>query len=243
MKKGMITKIGSGIAAFFLLLGVAWEILYVGIMNADFLGKAQDKEQIALRLQMSVEDIDRATGFVLDCAKGKGNGDNITVIAGGQRTGFLNKREQEHMRDIASKIKTLSGCVKIISFGTALIYGWLIYQKNWKEMCKAFLYAEVVAVCSIFTLGFWISQHTVAVVNQFHRIFFNNGLWILNPATDRLIWIFPMKYFADAVICLGAGMGVFAALCTACILFALKKDEDKIRQKILPKRRNKNGVL
>lgn len=34
----------------------------------------------------------------------------------------------------------------------------------------------------------------------FHKIFFSNNLWILNPETDRLINIVPEPFFIDTSI-------------------------------------------
>jgi len=46
--------------------------------------------------------------------------------------------------------------------------------------------------------GFWV---------QFHHLFFNNDLWLLNPETDILIQMLPQQFFYDLVVRI---LGMFA---------------------------------
>ena len=51
----------------------------------------------------------------------------------------------------------------------------------------------------------------------FHHIFFDNDLWILNPATDRLINIVPEPFFIDTALNIAVifalSLGVLLAGC------------------------------
>ena len=46
----------------------------------------------------------------------------------------------------------------------------------------------------------------------FHHIFFDNDLWILNPATDMLINIVPEGFFMDTAARIGALYAILVAL-------------------------------
>lgn len=46
----------------------------------------------------------------------------------------------------------------------------------------------------------------------FHRIFFNNDLWILDPATDMLINIVPEPFFMDTALRIGILFAVMTLL-------------------------------
>jgi len=50
-------------------------------------------------------------------------------------------------------------------------------------------------LCSVFLLG----DFSASFFN-FHLVFFDSSTWMLNPDTDRLIQIFPEKFFYDAAV-------------------------------------------
>jgi integral membrane protein (TIGR01906 family) len=45
---------------------------------------------------------------------------------------------------------------------------------------------------------------------QFHLLSFTNDLWLLDPATDYLIMLFPEGFWSDAVIVIFALMVILA---------------------------------
>ncbi|MDE6195978.1 MAG: DUF1461 domain-containing protein, partial [Erysipelotrichaceae bacterium] len=59
---------------------------------------------------------------------------------------------------------------------------------------------------------------------SFHYIFFSNDLWLLNPATDFMILMFPEQLFFQLVLriiaCFSIGMGSIFVLC----LYFLKRE-------------------
>lgn len=61
----------------------------------------------------------------------------------------------------------------------------------------------------------------------FHKIFFDNDLWILDPATDLLINIVPEPFFMDTAARIGVTFGLMVlflfAVCLAFILFTKKR--------------------
>ena len=61
----------------------------------------------------------------------------------------------------------------------------------------------------------------------FHKIFFSNNLWILNPDTDRLINIVPEPFFIDTAIRIVAiffGMIVCVyIICSILLKLGIKK--------------------
>jgi integral membrane protein (TIGR01906 family) len=54
-----------------------------------------------------------------------------------------------------------------------------------------------------------------ALFLQFHYLSFSNSLWLLDPATDRLIQLFPEGFFYDAALRIGlqtVGEGIIIGL-------------------------------
>jgi integral membrane protein (TIGR01906 family) len=61
----------------------------------------------------------------------------------------------------------------------------------------------------------------------FHEIFFTNDLWLLDPAADRLINIFPQDFFTDMAFSISymyIGEMAVIMICSLLILKFVKKD-------------------
>ncbi|NLK35017.1 MAG: TIGR01906 family membrane protein [Gracilibacteraceae bacterium] len=56
----------------------------------------------------------------------------------------------------------------------------------------------------------------------FHEIFFSNDLWLLNPATDRLINIFPQDFFTDMAFSISYLYIAEMVVILVCSLMVLK---------------------
>lgn len=75
-----------------------------------------------------------------------------------------------------------------------------------------FLLLMLFLICSV-------QLAAVQVINFLHRIFFRNNLWILNPVSDRLIWL--LEFFKQAAIYLGTLTGIFMTgltVISVCVL-------------------------
>lgn len=109
----------------------------------------------------------------------------------------FNQREIHHMDDVL-KLFEMARLIKIISAIIALtIISWFLSKKRGRFMGKwmslgifanhILLVVLIVLVLTDFTKYFTI----------FHKMFFNNDLWILNPRTDLLIQMLPEPFFIN----------------------------------------------
>ena len=62
-------------------------------------------------------------------------------------------------------------------------------------LCYRYVQCAIAAVVIAGVLGLWIMSDFTAFWTNFHRLFFSNDLWLLNPATDRMIQMFPEPFF------------------------------------------------
>jgi integral membrane protein (TIGR01906 family) len=63
----------------------------------------------------------------------------------------------------------------------------------------------------------------------FHEIFFTNDLWLLDPATDRLINIFPQDFFTDMAFSIAYLYIAEMAVILVGSTFALRHGKNKSR--------------
>ena len=65
----------------------------------------------------------------------------------------------------------------------------------------------------------------------FHEIFFDNGLWLLDPAADLMIRMLPEGFFFDMVIRIGSifiGMLVILLILSILILYRQKANKKNL---------------
>ena len=98
-----------------------------------------------------------------------------------------------------------------------------ILSKSWQIILGVLLAAVTV-------LGIAVARDFNAVFTLFHEIFFDNDLWIFDPATDYMIRMLPEGLFFDFVIRIG-WMFLLGAGILLLLSLAAKRRWKKIEQK------------
>ena len=95
----------------------------------------------------------------------------------------------------------------------------LLMKHVFASLCAgmAVFFAAALLITAVISTNF--SKYFIV----FHHIFFDNDLWILNPATDLLINIVPEPFFMDTAVRIAATFGGMSAAFLGTILFLWKK--------------------
>ncbi len=104
---------------------------------------------------------------------------------------LFNEREKLHLIDVKNLISKT-----ITFFYISLILLLILLYTNRKWLPKPLFYSGIFLML-IPALAY--TQNFDNVFINFHLTFFNNELWILNPATDNLVNIFPRQFFLDFI--------------------------------------------
>ena len=114
-------------------------------------------------------------------------------------TPFFNEREVKHMKDVrnlfvgASRIRSILIAVIIL----CIISEKLLKGKISSFISNVFVYGTLISLAVAGVLIFIVSGDFEKYFILFHRIFFTNDLWMLDPTTDNLINIVPEGFFVD----------------------------------------------
>ena len=82
-----------------------------------------------------------------------------------------------------------------------------------RVLSRSYQAALGITVLAVAILGIACAVDFNAVFVQFHHIFFDNDLWIFDPATDYMIRMLPEGLFFDMVVRIGAiFVGILAVL-------------------------------
>lgn len=124
--------------------------------------------------------------------------------AEGRRIDCFHDYEQQHMADCRA-LFTLDRAVMAASALLLIPLGWVAWAlrpvRAW--MAAGFRDGCGAALLAVLALTAWGAADFDSLFVLFHRLSFDNGLWLLNPQTDLLIRLMPTPLFVGYAAILG----------------------------------------
>ena len=169
-----------------------------------------------VRAEQDRTDVGRLTGYApaqLDAIAGSLLGDlflwqgDFGVTIDGSPV--LSERERGHMRDVRT---VFWGLIAVVLAAAAVL---LVVARRTRTDAAARLAAWRAVgngarglALAVVVLGVIAGVAFTAAFELFHRLFFSSGSYTFDPATDRLVQLFPMRFWAETTMFLGAVMFV-----------------------------------
>jgi integral membrane protein (TIGR01906 family) len=191
-----------------------------------------DKYEISDATGVDKVELTKVAQHLIDYFNLRADEAQITVIKGGQEFDLFNERELVHLKDVRDLIQ-LDYLVKggsLLLMITCVLLLFLICRVGWRIIVKGLLWGSIVTLCLVVGLAFWALFGFERFFLLFHVVSFSNEYWMLNPATDYLIKLFPEGFFYDAAM-FGFGTVMLEALLLAGVAFVILKvvDSDQCR--------------
>ncbi len=129
---------------------------------------------------------------------------SLTVVKDGKPFELFNEREVIHLKDV----KGLFRLNYRLLLGT-LIYGLvyagigLLWRKERRRLAKAVVIGSGITLGLLLVLGIGSLLNFDQLFLMFHLISFTNEFWMLDPARDYLIMLFPAGFWYDATLFIG----------------------------------------
>ena len=206
----MIAAFVRGIGS--LIVGLALALVIVAASIAPFLnplwvGFEQDRSQATAWTRFTTEELRSATDAILaDLVVGPPTFD---VVVAGQPV--LNERERSHMTDVRAVFSAFA-LVAVVAL-VVVIAAWRIGRRRapdafWRgvRFGVAVLAVGVVAVGGVGLLAF------EAAFEVFHRLFFAGGTYTFDPQSDRLVQLFPERFWLETSLAVGVVILVVCAV-------------------------------
>ena len=146
----------------------------------------------------------------------------ITVVKGDEAFNLFNERELIHLEDVRSLIQ-LDYWVKRGAFllmvicALALLFG---LRAGWRILVKGLFWGSCITMGLMVILALWAFFGFERLFILFHWVSFANEYWMLDPARDYLIRLFPEGFFYDATL-FGFGAIMLEALLVGGIAFGI----------------------
>ncbi|MEP7215501.1 MAG: TIGR01906 family membrane protein [Anaerolineaceae bacterium] len=181
---------------------------------------------------VSLSELDRAADELARYFENDAPLLTTTVQIDGQQAPLYNDREIAHMKDV----KTLMQLVyRLNEFSLALIITYVscVYlwarEKSLRTLAAQALAGVGVGVLSLAFVGVFAITGFDAAWTKFHQLAFNNDLWRLDPSRDRLIQMFPEKFWQESTYIIGGLTLVEAVLIVGCALAYLLTTRERLR--------------
>jgi integral membrane protein (TIGR01906 family) len=206
--------LARSIAGSVVSIAVAIVILAAAVapfLSPAWVGFQQDRVGAAALTGFSEPDLHRVTSSILgDLILGRGDFGVTTNSPSGVLV--LSDREQRHMRDVRgvfggfALLALASVTVLVLAAGRSR-GAPDARQRLWRSIRRG---AQGLAVGVAIAAGIALVAFDAAF-EVFHRLFFAQGSFDFDPATDKLVQLFPDAFWSETTIAVGAV--AFAAAC------------------------------
>jgi integral membrane protein (TIGR01906 family) len=162
--------------------------------------KEYRKYDVIKNVNMEEKELLFVTEEMMSYLKGKRDNLNIEAVIDGEQQEFFNEKEIAHMKDVRVLFwggQWLRRIGVIICIITVI---FLLFQSKIEFLLKCLRNGLISFIVFMAILVGIITTNFTKYFVIFHKIFFSNNLWILNPETDRLINIVPEPFFIDTSI-------------------------------------------
>jgi len=126
---------------------------------------------------------------------------SLAVEKDGKPFTLFNEREVIHLRDVKGLFRLgyyvlLGTLVYTLAFIGVSLFWW----RDRRRLGRGLFFGGCLTLVLMLVLGLMIAIDFDRFFLQFHLLSFANDLWMLNPATDYLIMLFPQGFWFDAAL-------------------------------------------
>lgn len=195
---------------------------YGVILNSRFLlYQYTSRLNVAAKLKLDRQQLENITRGIVRLMKGTGDETYFPIIVKGQEVSFLNAKELTHLEEIAGILSDVNLVMLMLFVSAVPVTVVLVRRATARNIAIGTLegfgvlgiLAAGIGLAAVLDLDRWI--------DVFHEIFFTGNNWVLNPATDRLIYLCPPELFQTVLIWLGVFEGIYCAVVLGICLITL----------------------
>ncbi|MEY8381871.1 TIGR01906 family membrane protein [Christensenellaceae bacterium 44-20] len=211
--RGKLLRILSAVCGAFVVLGVILNCVNFFCFQKSFYQREYQKLDTAEQIGMSGADLQAATDALLDYLRGRREDLHVQATIGGQQREVFNQREILHMVDVRMLYLWAMRIGNGLLILAAAFYLWAwIGGRDKAAVLGGYLQGNYILLGLIAALGIYAALDFNSFWTGFHKIFFTNDLWLLDPRTDLLIQMVPEQFFFDLVMRIVVSAAVIIAV-------------------------------
>ena len=186
------------------LVSVAAAMVIMGLAVAPFTSNEyvrfeQDRAGVGALTGYNHAELDEIADALLNDLKSQASGGfGVTLFATSEQV--LNERERDHMRDVRSVFRMFALLVVAGAIGLVVVF-----QRARKPGARAAAWRSVANGAKSLAIGLVVVGAFALVAfdaafELFHRLFFSAGSYTFDPATSRLVQLFPDQFWFETAI-------------------------------------------
>lgn len=224
----------AGIVLSFSIIAILLITSFEIAMYSDFsvYEKEYEKYDVLSDLDMMMEDVMHVTREMMAYLRGDRDTLSVVTTVEGTEQDFFNEQDRFHMGEVRDlfigglNIRTGAAAAALI----CLVFLVVSKARLRKILARSYQIALGITGAAVLFIGIAAVVDFNAVFVQFHHIFFDNDLWLFDPAEDYMIRMLPEGLFADMVLRIGilfvAGLVVLLIASIVAGRFAVRKKSD-----------------
>jgi len=202
------------IGAFIISVATALGIIVVVIplfLNPIWVSFEQDRAQATAWTGFSAGDLRAATDAILaDLVFGSADFD-VTIDG----DAVLEERERVHMRDVRGVfIGFFVVSLIVVVAGVIIAIRWRRARRQ-RPVWHAIRQGALGLIVTLLVVGALALTSFDVLFEAFHRVFFAGGSYTFDPATERLVQLFPFQFWQETAVVLGVIAIALAGLVAA----------------------------
>ncbi len=171
------------------------------VFDKAFYIKEMEKNQVVKNTGIYPPDMELVVDEILNYLKGDRADFDIQARLAPENAknviayvSIFNEKEITHMDDVRALLLFFL-TLRDIAMTLALIAFLVLMKYDRKAIIKALFYGSAAFSVVFVVIGSSFVFNFNNTFILFHQMFFANDLWIMDPSTDRLIWIVPEPFF------------------------------------------------
>lgn len=202
-QKGIRKLLTLIIAITLVLISLSTAIRY-GVTEEGFYDKTFEKLDSRNKVGLNEADFEAVKDLLIAYVDLKTEKFSVPVTIEGQKVDFFNDKERSHMVDVRS-LFVLNRNIQmgaIFCMLLAYLFGKYVLKQR-RLLIDGLIVSGMVMLVLISVLGIGATQDFTGVFIKFHELFFSNELWLLDPATDRMIVLLEESFFSSMALRIG----------------------------------------
>lgn len=183
-------------AIILILLVTAFDVACYS--DYDFFRKEYEKYEVLDDLSMEMDDVMEVTAHMMDYLRDRNDSMQIRTTVNGQERDFFNDQDLFHMAEVKvlflGMFHIRTGAAVVLVLSLIVLFA---AKADGRTMFRCFQASLLLFFALIAVLGLAIAVNFSQAFVLFHHIFFDNDLWLFDPATDLMINMLPEGLFMD----------------------------------------------
>jgi integral membrane protein (TIGR01906 family) len=202
-----------------LTASVTWTVNNASLYRFGF-----DKYDVGETTGLEQTELKKAADGLIDYFNSGEELIDVTVMKNGKAFQLFNEREISHLKDVKGLFRAiywllLGTLVYSLAYAGVSLFLW----KDRRGLAQGLVYGSGLTLLLMAALGIGALIDFDGLFRQFHLISFTNDLWMLNPATDYLIMLFPRGFWYDAALFWSLSTAMGALVLGSIGLWCVKK--------------------